>query len=398
MAIAVLYVHHTGIFGGASRSLLELIGGFPKGAVEAHLVTQRGAVAQIAKSTGINVIEAAGISQLDNSRFGYYRGKRWLLLLREIAYFVPTLMALRRARRLWPDLALVHVNELTLLPVIWIARWIFDCPLIVHVRSVQLGHARSWRNRLVHRELLRAAAIIAIDDTVHRSLPQDVPCKIIHNGLAVPFPVIHSRASRSLLRVGMVGNLLGLKGVHEFVEAARLCKVRGVKARFIMFGGNTRRHSGVVGWLLRIFGFSRDVEREIKDYVQCYGLEDTVELAGFNADLDSVYRALDVLCFPSHLDAPGRPVFEAAFWRVPSIVAVEYPTEDTLVHGETGIAISGRDPHALADAITHLALNPHEVERMGRNAQRLARQNYDAGRNARKVLDVYRCALGIDRS
>jgi len=30
LAIHVLYVHHAGAFGGASRSLLELIGDFPR--------------------------------------------------------------------------------------------------------------------------------------------------------------------------------------------------------------------------------------------------------------------------------------------------------------------------------------------------------------------------------
>ena len=64
---------------------------------------------------------------------------------------------------------------------------------------------------------------------------------------------------------------------------------------------------------------------------------------------------MDVLCFPSHYDAPGRPIFEAAFFGVPSIVAVRNPRPDTLVDGETGLAIRPHDADELAEAITRLA-------------------------------------------
>ena len=76
--IHVLYVHHAGSFGGASRSLLELIRGFAPGTVAPRLVTQRGSVSRVFRQSGIEILESAGISQFDHTRFGHYRGKRWL--------------------------------------------------------------------------------------------------------------------------------------------------------------------------------------------------------------------------------------------------------------------------------------------------------------------------------
>ena len=40
------------------------------------------------------------------------------------------------------------------------------------------------------------------------------------------------------------------------------------------------------------------------------------------ANIAQAYARMDVICFPSHYDAPGRPIFEAAFLKVPSIAAV----------------------------------------------------------------------------
>lgn len=76
--LEILYIHHAGIFGGASRSLFKLIDNFPPGAVEPHLNAQRGSVADLARSRGMTVIDAAGISLLDNTRYSHYRGKRWI--------------------------------------------------------------------------------------------------------------------------------------------------------------------------------------------------------------------------------------------------------------------------------------------------------------------------------
>lgn len=393
MAVSVLYIHHAGIYGGASRSLFELIGGFPRDEIRPYLITQRGEVGRIARKAGIDVIEAAGISQLDHTRFSHYRGRRWLLLLREIVWLPPTLFALIRARRRWPDIALVHVNELTLLPAIWMARCLFDCPLVIHVRSVQKAGDESLRNRLVRRTLRQAAAVIAIDDTVRSSLPPDVTAGVVHNGLTVTPAPRTPRDAAAPIRIGMVGNLLALKGVHEFIAAARLCKDRRLNVRFVLFGGNARQTGGFIRWLLRMAGFAQDVESELRHNIQMLDIGDIVEFHGFSTDLDAIYRAMDILCFPSQLDAPGRPVFEAAFWCVPGIVAVRQPRPDTLISGETGLAINEGTPAAIADAIEYFCRNPGDIARMGANAQRLAEQNFDSRRNASQVLETYRRIL-----
>lgn len=398
MAIRVIYVHHAGVFGGASRSLLEMFNAFPAQSIAGCLVTQRGEVAKLAKTAGMDVLESVGIAQFDHTRYGQYSGRRWLLLLRELAYLGPTIVALIKARYRWPDAALVHLNEVTLLPALLIVKMIFNCPIVVHVRSVQLLNSDSMRSRFLNRQLRRTNAVIAIDQTVRRSLPPDLPCDVVHNGLNISALAKAPRNPLEPLRVGMVGNLLGLKGVHDFVEAARLCKDRGFLAKFIIFGSNTRQHSGITGWLLAVSGFSKDIQRELRETLRRYRLEETVELAGFRSNLNSVYGSMDVLCFPSHLDAPGRPVFEAAFWCVPSIVAVQNPTDDTLQPGETGLTIEAHNPEAIADAVIQLCQNPAEVERLGRNAQKLALKNFDAQTNAQKVLAVYQRVLGNSTS
>ena len=223
--LSVLYVHHAGAFGGASRSLLELIEGFPPRGVVPRLVTQGGSVARIFADRGVDVIAAAGITQFDHTQFNYYRGRRWLVLMREAVYLPFTLLALLRARMRWKDIDIVHVNEVVALAAAIFGKMLFRCPVVVHVRSVQEMRRGRLRSRVIARTLRRYAdAVIAIDETVRRSLPPGITAEVIHNACSpkpdgadrlAAHPVLPPRRP-GILRVAMVGSPLAFKGVREF--------------------------------------------------------------------------------------------------------------------------------------------------------------------------------------
>lgn len=120
-------------------------------------------------------------------------------------------------------------------------------------------------------------------------------------------------------------------------------------------------------------------------------------MLGFSARIADAYEMMDVLCFPSHFDAPGRPIFEAAFAGVPSIVALRTPKTDTLVHEVTGLAVPPRDAETLADAIERMAQNLEQTRTMGEAARTMAQQNFDPRRNAAALLDVYNSVLALDK-
>jgi len=117
----------TGAFGGSSRSLTEAVGAFPDG-MEAHFLTPRGTVVPFFEKLG-KVISVRGLSQFDNTEYSYYRGTRWLVILREVFNLPSTVAALRRAHREWPDIDLVHVNEFTGLLPMWLAKSLYRVPV-----------------------------------------------------------------------------------------------------------------------------------------------------------------------------------------------------------------------------------------------------------------------------
>jgi glycosyltransferase involved in cell wall biosynthesis len=192
------------------------------------------------------------------------------------------------------------------------------------------------------------------------------------------------------VKIGFVGNVQVSKGILELVEAARLLKEQQADVEFVVVGGHARVDKGLKGWVLSKAGLVQDAVEELQKRIKQYGLERSFHLLGATSDIQCVYERLDVITFPSHFDAPGRPVFEAAFSAVPSIVCVSKPLSDTLVHNLTGLAIPARDPVALSEAILYFEKNRDELKRMGREAQKLAIDNFEPTRNASRLFDVYK--------
>ena len=60
--------HRAAPFGGASRSLLELIQSFTAGAVQPRVLTRRGQFQEILAAAGVEVRGCDGVSQFDNTR------------------------------------------------------------------------------------------------------------------------------------------------------------------------------------------------------------------------------------------------------------------------------------------------------------------------------------------
>jgi glycosyltransferase involved in cell wall biosynthesis len=398
--VKVLYLHMIGAFGGASRSLTEAVAAFPAGAVDAHFVCARGSVELHFGALG-PVVTARGLSQFDNTRYSYYRGLRWLVALRELAYIPATIMAIRRAHAEWGPVDLIHVNEFTGLLPWWLARRWFKAPVVVHVRSVARDTTGSLRTRLVNWMFrTHAEAVVAIDETVRASLPADLPVNVIHNAFTphrvppgAPALIPPAGVRNSSFKVGFVGNLLKVKGIQELVAAAHILAGRGLDVEFIVVGDDAASSKGLKSSILRALGLQQNVKAAVLEDIAKLGLADHFHMLGFTSRISEAYGLMDVLCFPSHYDAPGRPIFEAAFAGIPSIVALRKPMADTLVNGETGLAVPPRDAPALADAIERLALDRAWSARMGIAAKAMAEANFNPPLNAAALLAVYRRVL-----
>lgn len=403
----VLYIDSVGPFGGASRSLYEAVNGIIAAPepIEAYFVMQHGSAEAFYGKVAQQIISVRGLTRFDNTRVSHYHGLRWIVPLREIFHLPYTIIALLQAKRRWGAFDLIHVNEVTDIIPGMIAKALFGAPMVIHVRSLQWTDNKAYRTRWLNARLRASAtAVIAINQNTRESLPEDLEVDVIQNSFT---PQKNRQPTRSLVdrlaslrrssfKVGFVGNLHVAKGVLDLLEAVRLLRNQNHDIECIVVGGVTIPDTGLKAKILQRLGLAQNIEAIVKSRVQEYGIHDSFHMLGSTDDIQSVYEVLDVIAFPSYFDAPGRPVFEAAFSGVPSIVCIESPRSDTFVHGDTGLSIPPKSPSHLAAAILQLVQNPLERKRMGTNARMLAENNFTPALNAKKLYALYQRVVRPD--
>ena len=146
--IKVLYIHHSGVFGGASRSLLESISVIKNKGIKPIVLLPEGSATTAFRALGIETISVKGLSQFDNTKYGYYRGFRWLIVLRELMLLPFTFAGILKAKKLHPDIDLIHINEITNLPSLIFSSILFKQKKVMHIRSLQRS-SQGFRNKII---------------------------------------------------------------------------------------------------------------------------------------------------------------------------------------------------------------------------------------------------------
>lgn len=394
----ILYICGAGGFGGSSRSLFEAVSALPDLAVEAYFLTKKGDGSELYRSTAKDVIAVRGLTRFDNSRASYYRRQRWVVVLRELFFLPFTIYGLLKAKSKWRHFDLVHINDVTDILSGLAAKALFGARLVVHTRCLQRTDRNSFRVRWLHRILDRhASAIVAIDGNVAATLPPGDNVTVIHNSFepaSMSLPGDDHEAevrwtNPQSLKVGFLGNFYLSKGILELADAARLADLAGCEIEYLAIGGATAVEPGLKWRILSSLGLAQEQGSILRQRLDAYGLAGKFHMVPRTSQIENYLRQIDVLVFPSHLNACGRPVFEAAFFAKPSIVAVDNPLPDTLNHRVTGIAIASPEPHLIAGAMTELCNDRPLVRTLGENARQLAVRNFSRSANSKKLLSVY---------
>ena len=197
----------------------------------------------------------------------------------------------------------------------------------------------------------------------------------------------------------MVSNFQRYKGILEYIDAANICiNEKKLDIDFCIYGASYQDGSSIKDLILNMLGFRESLEQIIKDKIFRYQLIDKLTLQGYVFSPNEIYNNIDLLIFPSYLNAVGRPVFEAAFYRVPSIVAVKNAFSDTIVNNETGVCIDEKNPKAIAEAIEALYSDNKFLLSLGEKSYDLANTLYSSEKNANTFYALYKDLVEKDKN
>ncbi len=403
MSKSILYVHHTPSFVGSARSLSYLLRELDRSRfVPSMLLTQPGPVETAFRDLGL------AVHRLPMRHIWEAPSPRWFNLRNQIRNwfgFFPDRRFAAFLREHKPDL--VHLNDTALLPAALTARQL-GIPVVCHVRSVhRLAGLLQARSRLLVKRITETSArLIAIGEEYALQFGDADNVAVIYNSL--DFAAIDAaRGTGAPVRaelgiapdtflVGMVGSLTRHKGAWDYIEAlgtvfARLGSAP-VKACIVGTIPGPRLHHRL-RQVTRLAGPRAPRDRAAALAARL-GIADRLVLTGHRADIYSVIDALDLVVFPTRLDATGRPVMEGAALGKPTVAAVPTKQTNVLLDGVTGLIVPPEKPAALAEAICALAGDRERAHEMGDRGRERARRLFSAAANIEPVHQIYEEILG----
>jgi glycosyltransferase involved in cell wall biosynthesis len=253
--------------------------------------------------------------------------------------------------------------------------------------SIHDIYSKSWSGKwalpLFSRLWRRADGLIAISQVVKDWLvmEQHVPAekiRVIHYGIEAARFAAREADSQNAMRkregrvIGAISRLEPRKG-HETLIRAMPEILQRVPQASLQIAGHDPWEYGQV----------------LQAVIAELGLEQRVQLCGFQNDVPMFLHSLDVFAMASQSEGFGQVIIEAMATGKPVVASRIPPLTEIVLEGETGLLVEPENPKAFADAICWLLTHPQEAKHMGRCGQERVRSHFSAERMTVQTLSLY---------
>jgi L-malate glycosyltransferase len=167
--------------------------------------------------------------------------------------------------------------------------------------------------------------------------------------------------------IGMVSNLRTVKGLHDFVEAARSVAEQYPLVRFVVIGEGPLQH---------------ELERMIADY----GLTGTFTLLGRQSDIPGYLSSFDIAVHTSESEGFSNSVLEYLGAGLPVVATNVGGNAEALA--DAGVLVAPKDPAALAEALKSIMADPVRRAALGEAASARATM-FASGPTRERLLQTY---------
>jgi glycosyltransferase involved in cell wall biosynthesis len=167
------------------------------------------------------------------------------------------------------------------------------------------------------------------------------------------------------------------KGIGEFVQAARILKTKGIRARFVLTGGMDNDNPTAIS----------------AAELQSWQDEGLVEWWGHREDMPAVFASSHVVVLPSYHEGLPKSLMEAAACARPLVATQVRGCREIVKDGDNGFLVPLKNSDALADKIAALLNDASLRARMGARGRDLVEKEFRVELIASDTIAVYRRLL-----
>jgi len=171
----------------------------------------------------------------------------------------------------------------------------------------------------------------------------------------------------------LAGRMLWDKGIGEFVEAARLLKIRGIRAQCVLVGMiDSENPASIPEMQLRLW--------QTEGLVQWWGQRD---------DMPNVLGSAQIVVLPSYREGLPKVLLEAASCGRPLVATNVAGCREIVRDGVNGFLVLPKDPVSLSDAIVKLLHDPGLGVRMGARGREIVEKEFSVQQISRETINLY---------
>ncbi|MCK4078408.1 MULTISPECIES: glycosyltransferase family 4 protein [Acinetobacter] len=174
------------------------------------------------------------------------------------------------------------------------------------------------------------------------------------------------------LKFLFIGRLLKEKGIHEFVQAAKLVKEKYPETEFTVLGAIDHANLGALS------------EAELHQLIQT----NIIHYPGHVSNVSDWIAENHIFVLPSYREGVPRSTQEAmAIGR--AIITTDVPgCRETVEDGVNGFLVPKWNPEALAEKMIYFIEHPEQTQVMGAESYKIAVEKFDAEKVNQRLMNI----------
>jgi len=344
----VLIINSYGGIGGAGQSLLDIIDSMDKEKFcpIIYCPSTPTMMSEILKSKGIQVVTAAKPLPM----YAHYSGAsltklNFLFWSRTCAIFIYGISELKKlVNKVNPDY--VVVNSMT---YAWVGPFISnDITKICFHRETYMNTLLNFRTNILKHLLVKyfdKVVFISEFDMKNTTRLKEKQGTVIKDSIKISddiYSLHDAKESMNLCptdkHILFTGGFNRIKGGDILVKAMSKIGDRKIKVLFLPVNMTV---SSKLLFLKSILGLN--YERKIMKMIKKYHLEDRIIMYPPQKEMDSFYKAADLVVFPSKYPHQARPVFEAGVMKKTIIMSRYVETNENVKDFYNGLYFKAND-------------------------------------------------------